>query len=208
MNGNGREFLSCESVAQIFFISIIRVAFAPPRSSLLRRALKLKQFRHVLIELHEADPRHELEHDFIFQVLHDAELAETLLFRQHLDFGLLVLIIQIVVHLQRNFVGVVVQIDEAVVQEKARIALLAVRVVDLLSALDVLDGLDDEAVVLVRVGPGGLSRPLVVQHVGVGDEAVRLYIFYLDSEDTRGDHHSALRVLFERELRVGRDFAA
>ena len=48
----------------------------------------------------------------------------------------------------------------------------------------------------------------MIQHVGVRDEAISLLTFNLDSENTRSDHHANLRVFFQTELAIVRDFLA
>ena len=105
-------------------------------------------------------------------------------------------------HRERVLVSVVVQVDEPVIQQEARVAFLPVRVVHLLATFDVFEGLDDEALAVVGVAPAGLAGALVVQHVGVGDEAVRLHALNLDAEDAAGDHHANLRVLLQAELAI------
>ena len=110
------------------------------------------------------------------------------------DLGLLSGKLVILSHLddERILVGVVVQINEAIVEQESRVTLLSVRVVDLLAALDVFEGLNDETLALVCVRPAGLPRALVVEHVGVRDEAISLDSFNLDSKDSTGHHHSYL----------------
>ena len=115
---------------------------------------------------------------------------------------MLELVIYVIVDLQRDFICIVVQIDEAVVQEESAVALLAVAIIDLLSSLDIFDCFDDESLSLVCVGPRSLSRSLVVQHVCVGHETICFDAFDLNAEDSGGDHHSDLGVLFQGELNV------
>jgi hypothetical protein len=110
------------------------------------------------------------------------------------------LVILIVKDFDRYLVRIIVQVDEPVVEEEATIALLPIAIVDLLSPLDVVEGLDHEAAAVVRVVPGRLPWALVVEHVRVGNEAVGLHALYLDAEDATGDHHADLGVLTEGEL--------
>ena len=110
------------------------------------------------------------------------------------DLGLLSGKLVILSHLndERIFVGIVVQIDEAIVEQESRVTLLSVRVVDLLASLDVFKGFDDETLAFVSVGPASLPRALVVKHISVRDEAISLDSFNLDSKDSTGHHHSYL----------------
>jgi hypothetical protein len=72
----------------------------------------------------------------------------------------------------------------------------------LLSTLDVFKSLNDEALAVISVGPASLAGSLMVQHVGVGDEAVSLDAFNLDAKDSTCDHHSDFGVLLQGELSV------
>jgi hypothetical protein len=103
----------------------------------------------------------------------------------HLVFG-------VVVYADWHLIGIIVQIDEAIVKEEATIALLAVGIVDLLTSLDVIEGLDDEATAVICVVPRCLPWALVIKHVGICDEAISLDTFNLDAKDATRDHHANL----------------
>ena len=62
----------------------------------------------------------------------------------------------------------------------------------MLATLYVLQRLDDEALPVICVRPARLARPLVVKHVGVGDEAVCLDALDLDAKDATCHHHPNL----------------
>lgn len=68
-----------------------------------------------------------------------------------LDFlrGVLVIIRQ--TYLEWVLIGIVVQIDESIVEEESRVALLPIRVVHLFPSFHVFQGLYDEAFNLVRI---------------------------------------------------------
>ena len=111
-------------------------------------------------------------------------------------------------HRERVLICVVVQVDKAVIEKEARVAFLAIGIVDLLTTLYVLERLDDEALTLICVGPASLARTLVIEHIGVGYKAVSLHSLDLDTEDAAGDHHADFRVLLQRELLVVGDLVA
>ena len=48
----------------------------------------------------------------------------------------------------------------------------------------------------------------MVKHVCVRNETICLDAFYLDTENTTGNHHSNLRILLQRELSIVRHFIA
>ena len=62
-------------------------------------------------------------------------------------------------------ISVVVQNDEAVIQQEPRIALLSVAVINLIPSLDILHRLNDKPALFIGVGPGGLLGPSMIQHV-------------------------------------------
>lgn len=99
-------------------------------------------------------------------------------------------------------VRIIVQVDEAIVKQETRIAFLAVGVVDLLTALNVLQCLDDEALAFIRVSPAGLARTLVIKHISIRNKAVCLNTLNVNAKDATSDHHANLRVLLQTELTV------
>ena len=170
--------------------------------------LQLVQKGDIFIELHEAKEGDEAAHDSLLEVdLNSERLLDGLRVE---DFALLLCELVIVGHLDSEgiLVGIVVQVDEAIVEKEARVALFAVRVVDLFTALDVFQSFDDEALSVVRVGPARLPWSLVVQHICVGNESVGLDTLNLDAKDATGDHHTDLRVFFQAELAIVGHFIA
>ena len=114
-------------------------------------SLELVQEGDIFIELYESEEGDEAAHDTLFEVNLNSEcLFDTLGVE---NFKFLLCIHVIVGHLDSEWilVRVVVQIDEAIVEKEARVALLTVRVVDLLATLDILQSLNDEALPFVRV---------------------------------------------------------
>lgn len=111
-------------------------------------------------------------------------------------------------HIQchREVIGIVVQVDEAVVKKEAGVALSPVRIVDGLASLDVDNRIDDEALSLVTVCPRCFTRPLMIQHVCVRDKSICFVAVDRNAEDAAGNKQTHLLVLLERELRVLGDF--
>jgi len=98
---------------------------------------------------------------------------------------LLHLIIKVVVDLNGVLVGIIFEVYEAVVEEESAVALLAVAIIDLVTSLDVIEGIDNEAAFVVGVVPGCLPWPPVIEHVCIGDKAIGLNALDLDAENTR-----------------------
>ena len=121
---------------------------------------------------------------------------------EHLHLLLNKLIVLTHFHCEGVLVRVVVQVNEAVVQEEPSVTFLAVGVINLLTTLYVLKSLNNEALPVVGVRPTRLPRPFVVKHVGVGDKAIRLGTLDLDAKYAARHHHPNLRVLLKRELPV------
>ena len=124
-------------------------------------------------------------HDSLVQVVNDSELLELGLVLNHVLLDLLHLVIKVVVDLYGVLVGIIFQVYEAIVEEESAVALLAVAIVDLVSSLDIIEGIDDEAAFVVGVVPGCLPWPPVIEHVCIGNEAIGLDAFNLDAENTR-----------------------
>jgi hypothetical protein len=121
---------------------------------------------------------------------------------------LLHLVIRVVIDFDWHFICIVVQIDEAVIEEETTVAFLTIAVINLLTSLDVVQSLYNETSSVICVVPGSLSGSLVVEHVCIGHKTVGLDALNLDTENTRRDHHSYLRVFPQRELCKFRDLSA
>lgn len=119
-----------------------------------------------------------------------------------LHFDIISRILLVQVNYQRYLIGIVVQVDETIVQEETRVALFAVTVVYLLSSGDVVTSLNDEGASLIAVVPGGLPWSLVVEHVCVWHKAISLDSVNCNTKDSAGNHHSYFRVFFKGELSV------
>ena len=124
-------------------------------------------------------------HDSLVQVVNDSELLELGLVLNHVLLDLLHLVIKVVEDLNWVLVGIIVEVNEAVVEEETAVALLAVAIVDLVTSLDVIEGIDDEAAFVIGVVPSRLPWPPVIQHVCIGNKAIGLNAFNLDAENTR-----------------------
>lgn len=154
--------------------------------------LILDEKHDVLVVLDEAEPGEELLHDALVEALDHSELLVLGGVLEHVLLDLFQGIIFVVKDADGDLVGIIVEIDEAIVQEEATVALLSIAVVDLLTALDVIERFNDEASPVVSVVPCSLSRSLVVEHVCVGHEAVGLHSINLDAKDTTRHHHANL----------------
>ena len=131
-------------------------------------------------------------HHSLVEIIDDSELLKFCGVLDHILLDLLHLVFGVVVYADWHLIGIIVQIDEAIVKEEATIALLAVGIVDLLTSLDVIEGLDDEATAVICVVPRCLPWALVIKHVGICDEAISLDTFNLDAKDATRDHHANL----------------
>mmetsp|Transcript_14414 Transcript_14414/g.14026 ORF Transcript_14414/g.14026 Transcript_14414/m.14026 type:complete len:236 (-) Transcript_14414:738-1445(-) len=148
----------------------------------------------------KAHPAEELMDNPFIIAGKDPELLEVSIVPNHLLLQLNVLVILLIVYFEGELVGVIVQVDEAVIEEEPVVAFLPITIIDLLTSFDVFHGLDDEALSVIGVTPGGLSRPPVVEHVSIGHKPISLHPIDLDPEDSAGDHVSELCVLFDGKL--------
>ena len=124
-------------------------------------------------------------HDSLVQVVNDSELLEFGLVLNHILLDLLHLVIKVVVDLNGVLIGIIVEVNEAVVEEESAVAFLAVAIVDLVTSLDVIEGIDDEAAFVIGVVPSRLPWPPMIEHVCIGNKAIGLNAFDLDAENTR-----------------------
>ena len=124
-------------------------------------------------------------HDSLVQVVNDSELLELGLVLNHILLDLLHLVIKVVVDLNGVLIGIIVEVNEAVVEEESAVAFLAVAIVDLVTSLDVIEGIDDEAAFVIGVVPSRLPWPPMIEHVCIGNKAIGLNAFDLDAENTR-----------------------
>ena len=170
--------------------------------ALLILALNLVKKSDVLIELDESQEGDELAHNWLLEVDLDTEVPLNDVSVE--DFTLLLSINIVRRHSDREwiFVSIIVKINETVIKEESRVTLLSVRVIDLLSAFDVLQGLDDEATAIISVRPARLPRSLVIKHVSVGYKAIGFHSLNINAKNATSDHHSNFRVLFESELAI------
>jgi hypothetical protein len=138
----------------------------------------------VLIIFYEAKPGEEFLHDPFLHVVDDSELLEIRSILDHLLLDLLELVVGVIENSNGNLVRIVVEVDEAVVQEESAVALLSIAIIDLLSTLDIVKGFNYKASSVISVVPCSLSRPLMVEHVCVGDETISLDAFNLYTENS------------------------
>lgn len=190
---NCGHIVRLENVGGLHIVRVLGVGTA----TLLPLTLDLVKKCDVLVKFNEAQERNELAHDRLFKVDLDAEDALHYLLAKHLHLLLSELVVVCHFDCEWVLVSIVIQVDEAIVEKKARVALLAVRVVHLLAALNILQSLNDEALTVIGVGPAGLSGALMIKHVSVRDEAVCLDPINLNAKDSTADHHTDLRVLLE-----------
>ena len=147
---------------------------------------------HVLIELNESDPREQFKHAFVFKISSYSKLLVLGVLIQQILLDLQILVVGVEVDLEGELIGIVIQIDEAVVQEKPVIAFLSIAIVYLLPSLDILHALYNKSPVFVRVSPSRLPWSPMVQHICISYEPVSLLSLYLDSKDSAANHHSNL----------------
>jgi uncharacterized membrane protein YuzA (DUF378 family) len=108
----------------------------------------------------------------------------------HVFLDLLKSVILIIGDFNWHFIGIVVQVYETIVQEESAVTLFAIAIIDLLSTLNVFHSFYDEPLLFISISPRSLSRPFMIEHVGISYKAIGLYSFNLDTEDSRSYHHS------------------
>lgn len=107
-----------------------------------------------------------------------------------------------------ELIGIVVQVDETVVQEEPVVALLTIRIKDLVTSLNIFHCFNDETLSVISVSPSGLSGSSVVEHISIGNETISLHIVHLNTKDSARHHVTQLSVLLDWELGELRYFLA
>ena len=203
MLADGWYIISLEYVGWLV-IRILRVG----ASARLPLTLNLVKQSDVFVEFHKTHEGNKLAHNWLFEVSLNAEIAlhNGCVENFHLLRGELIVFI----HLDCEWVlvGVVVEVDEAVVEEEASVALFTVRIVNLFSTLDLFKCLNDEALTVICICPASLAGTLVIKHVSIGHKSICFHTHHLDAKDSASHHHSNFRVLLQRELSILGDFRA
>jgi hypothetical protein len=138
----------------------------------------------VLIIFYEAQPGEEFLHYPFLHVVDHSEFLEVRFIQDHFLLDLLELVVGVVENPNGNLISIVVEVDEAVVQEESAVALLSIAIIDLLTTLDIVKGFYDKASSVISVVPCGLSRPLMVEHVCVGYETISFDALNLYTENS------------------------
>ena len=144
----------------------------------------LDEKHYVLIVFNETEPGEKFLHDALIKVINHSELLILCRVFEHILLDLLQGIFVIVENTDWHLISIVVEVYKTIVQEEATVALLSVAVVDLFTALDVVESFNDEASPVISVVPGCLSRSLVVEHICIGHESISLNSINLDAKDT------------------------
>ena len=89
-------------------------------------------------------------------------------------------------HVQWEVVRIIIEVNEAIVQQEPSVTFAPVRVMDRLASLNIANCVDDKALSLVAVSPTGFTRPLVIKHISVGDKAISFVPVHRDAENATG----------------------
>ena len=134
------------------------------------------------------------------QVVNNSELSLIFLIKDQLQLNLISWIVLLKLNRDWYFVCIVVQVDEAVVQEESRVAFATIAVVNLFASLDVVGCFNDKSSLLVAVVPGGLLWSLMIEHVSKGHKSISLDSVDCDTKDSARNNHSRFFVLSQGEF--------
>jgi len=101
---------------------------------------------------------------------------------------------------QWYFVGIIVEIDEAIIEEESWVTLPPVAIINLLSPHDIIWSFNYKTLSFITEIPRGLLRSLMVQHVCKRNKTICFNIVYLDTENTTRYNHPHFRILFQCKL--------
>ena len=77
-------------------------------------------------------------HDFVFQVLYHSKFLKVSRIIDHLFLNIHKWVIWTEAYLNWHFIGVIIEVDKAIVEQESAVALLAITVINLVSPLDVI----------------------------------------------------------------------
>lgn len=123
-------------------------------------------------------------HDSFIHVVNHSELFELRGILNHVLLDLLHLIVQIVVNLNGIFIGIIIEINETVIQEESAVAFFAIAIINLLTPLNVIESFNNESSSIISIVPCSLSWSLMIEHVCIGNKPISFDTFYLDAENT------------------------
>ena len=107
-------------------------------SALLPLRLNLIHESDVLVKNYKTEETQEFIHDWLLHVSLHSESSLNRAKPQHLSFLRSILVIFINHYLKGVLVGIVIEIDESVIQKEPRVTFLTVGVINLVSSFDIL----------------------------------------------------------------------
>jgi len=107
-----------------------------------------------------------------------------------------------IVNFQGHFIGIIVQVDEAIVQEESAITLLAITIINLITSLNIFNGFNNKTLFIIGICPRSLPWSLMIEHICVSNKSISFNTLYLYTKDSTGYHHSDLRILSYWELYI------
>ena len=107
---------------------------------------------------------------------------------------------------QWDFVGFVIQVYEPVIQQKPRVTLYSIRIINLVPSLDIAHRFNNKALVLVWVLPVCIFWYLVVKHISISNITFGFNSVDGYTENTTTNHHPNLWILFQGKLSKLRHF--
>jgi len=142
----------------------------------------------------------KIEHDFFLQISNNSELLDSQMACQKWIFNLSTWVIWVDGDSEGYLIGVIWLIDESIIQEESRIALFAIRIINLFTSWNIVASFNNKSLSFLIIIPKSLSRSSMIEHVCIWDEAICFYSFNCDTEDSTASHHSYFFVLIEGEL--------
>lgn len=107
-----------------------------------------------------------------------------------------------------HLIGIIIGHYKPVVQQKPRIALPAIGIKHLRAPLNILNGLNHKATLLLRIIPGSVLGHPMVQHISKGHQRIRLHPVNHKPEYTAADGRPSPAELHEGVVEVKVDLTA
>lgn len=149
-------------------------------------ALDLVQDSYVIVKDNKSNKRQEVVHDWFHEVSQNTESLTLFEFWlvKHVQFLWQEWVLGVEIHVNWNFIGIVVRVVEAIIKKESAIAFATVTIIDLFATSNVFNCFDHETFLLINILPGSLSRSLMIEHICIAAEAISLESVNANAENS------------------------
>lgn len=119
-------------------------------------------------------------HNLFFKICNNSKLFEIRIIFNHIFLLINKLIIFFIIYFKWEFICIIIQINEAIIEEKSMITFFTITIINLFSSFDIFHCFNNETLSIISISPSCLSRSSMIQHICICYESISLYSFYLN----------------------------